>query len=136
MRYPVAMKTKPPMESDPRVYFAAERTLLAWIRTGLTIIALGFVVARFGLFLEIIHSAARPGTAPAHSSWLSSALGIALVGLGSLAMLGALRNHLAYIRTLPAHDVPDQPMRWLPVVTGLLIAVAGILLAGYLAFPR
>ena len=32
-------------DSDPRVFFAAERTLLAWIRTGLTIIALGFVVA-------------------------------------------------------------------------------------------
>ncbi len=29
---------------DPRVYFAAERTLLAWIRTGITTIGLGFVV--------------------------------------------------------------------------------------------
>jgi putative membrane protein len=38
--------------NDPRVYFAAERTLLAWIRTGLTVVGLGFVVARFGLFFR------------------------------------------------------------------------------------
>lgn len=35
----------PISDSDPRVFFAAERTLLAWLRTGLTIIALGFVIA-------------------------------------------------------------------------------------------
>ena len=33
-------------------YLAAERTLLAWIRTGLALMGLGFVVARFGIFLE------------------------------------------------------------------------------------
>ena len=38
-------------ESDPRVFFAAERTFLAWIRTGLALMGFGFVVARFGLFL-------------------------------------------------------------------------------------
>ncbi len=36
-------------ECDPRVFFAAERTLLAWLRTGLTIIAIGFLISRFGL---------------------------------------------------------------------------------------
>jgi len=33
-------------------YLAAERTLLAWIRTGLALMGFGFVVARFGLFLQ------------------------------------------------------------------------------------
>ena len=33
---------------DPRIYFAAERTLLAWVRTGLAMMGFGFVVARFG----------------------------------------------------------------------------------------
>ena len=39
-------------ESDLRIYFAAERTTLAWVRTGLAMMGFGFVVARFGLFLR------------------------------------------------------------------------------------
>jgi hypothetical protein len=40
------------LQRDPRIYFAAERTYLAWIRTGLGLMGFGFVVARFGLFLK------------------------------------------------------------------------------------
>ena len=40
--------------ADARVYFAAERTLLAWVRTGLAMMGFGFVVARFGMFLREI----------------------------------------------------------------------------------
>jgi Domain of unknown function (DUF202) len=35
-------------------YLAAERTFLAWIRTGLALMGFGFVVARFGLFLQTL----------------------------------------------------------------------------------
>jgi len=45
-------------------YLAAERTLLAWIRTGLALMGLGFVVARFGLFLQEFQVAQHAG--PAH----------------------------------------------------------------------
>lgn len=124
------------MASDPRVFFAAERTLLAWIRTGLTIIALGFVVARFGLFLGMLHAAANPGTMPTQPSWQSAALGVALVLLGSFAILVALWNHRAYVRTLPARDIPNQPAPWLPQAAALAIAVLGVLLAAYLALPQ
>ncbi|MBX9584797.1 MAG: DUF202 domain-containing protein, partial [Gemmataceae bacterium] len=59
--------------NDPRVFFAAERTLLAWVRTGIGLVGLGFVVARFGLFLRVI----RPdGDAGRHLA--SAALGVAL----------------------------------------------------------
>jgi uncharacterized membrane protein YidH (DUF202 family) len=40
--------------NDPRVCFAAEQTFLAWIRTGLALMGFGFVVARFGIFLQQI----------------------------------------------------------------------------------
>ncbi len=44
-------KPTPPVASNAD-YFAAERTLLAWVRTGLAMMGFGFVVARFGLFLR------------------------------------------------------------------------------------
>ncbi len=43
-------------EKDPRVYFAAERTFLAWIRTGLGLMGAGFAVSRFGLFLREVQA--------------------------------------------------------------------------------
>jgi putative membrane protein len=48
------------------VYFAAERTLLAWVRTGLALMGFGFVVSRFGLFLREL-AAVRDGS-PRHGS--------------------------------------------------------------------
>lgn len=117
---------------DPRVYFAAERTLLAWVRSGLTVIAMGFVVARFGLFLTLISASRAPSAAEHQSHWLSNALGIALVVLGAVTILGALHNHRAYVRLLPAEDLPRLPMPWLTSFLALAAAAVGFLLAVYL----
>lgn len=119
--------------SDPRVYFAAERTLLAWVRSGLTVMALGFVVARFGLFLALLSSSAGTAAVQPHPHWASSTLGIALVVLGAATILGALWNHRAYVRSLPPADCPALPLPWLTGFLALAVALIGIALALYLA---
>jgi putative membrane protein len=120
--------------SDPRVYLAAERTLLAWIRTGLTIMGFGFVVARFGLFLSLI--AAQRGT-PASTvdatPHLSAVVGIALVVLGALAILFAAYQHRAFVMSLPASDLPASNNRAFPMVVAAVLGVLGLVLALYLS---
>jgi putative membrane protein len=118
--------------SDPRVYFAAERTLLAWIRTGLTIMGLGFVVARFGLFLAVL-TAATPDHRLPQVHWHSSALGIALVLVGAASILGALVNHRAHVGVLPPEDVPHEALHSLAAWVAGAVALTGFLLAAYLA---
>jgi uncharacterized membrane protein YidH (DUF202 family) len=66
--------------NDPRVFFAAERTLLAWVRTALGLVGMGFVVARFGLFLRLV----RPDVEHASHPW-AAAVGVALAVLGAVA---------------------------------------------------
>jgi putative membrane protein len=122
------------MMSDPRVFFAAERTLLAWVRTGLTIMAFGFVVARFGLFLRLLalqQGSAVP-TGALHSS-VSNAVGIALVLIGVGCMILGAVQHRSYVRTLPPEDLPRSHDAIYPITLSLLLAVLGLVLAVYLA---
>lgn len=81
--------------NDPRVYFAAERTLLAWIRTGLALMGFGFVVARFGLFLrEVAPSvAAAGGDAAVPRGRASLWFGVALVAAGVIVNTLAAIDH-------------------------------------------
>ena len=109
-------------EADPRVYFAAERTLLAWIRTGMTIMAFGFVVARFGLFLRLLR--AEDGTAVANG-------GVSpYVGVG--ARPHRRRRHLGGNQALPGvlpaarpERAPIAPRRGAPPDHGLVAGGAG-----------
>jgi putative membrane protein len=112
---------------DPRVYFAAERTLLAWIRTGLAVIGLGFVVARFGLFLRMLRNG--PDVGPHVGSTL---IGVGLVAMGSVAIGIAARQHATFARSFGEKDRPAAyPLAW-PIVFAGAVSAIGFALAVYL----
>jgi putative membrane protein len=122
------------MNGDPRVFFAAERTLLAWVRTGLTIMAFGFVVARFGLFLRLL--ATQQGQAVPEAELhdrLSNGVGIALVLIGVACMILGAVQHRSYVATLPPSEIPRSHAPVYPIMLCVVLAVLGIVLAVYLA---
>lgn len=117
-------------EQDPRVYFAAERTFLAWLRTGLGLIGVGFAVSRFGLFLRQF-SAARPN-ASLYATGLSVWSGVALVGLGVLVNISAVVRHFQLIRQLSSGTWVAGRISLEAVVLGVVVAAVGLAMAIYL----
>ena len=113
--------------NDPRVYFAAERTLLAWVRTGITVIGLGFVVARFGLFLQILRHDPSPTVHPG-----STLIGVGLVLLGSAAVAMSAWQHVRFCRSLGPHDRPREPLPNWSVWFSATLSIVGLVLAGYI----
>jgi putative membrane protein len=97
-------------EQDPRVYFAAERTFLAWIRTGLGLIGIGFAVSRFGLFFRQL--SASQSHLPTRATGLSVWSGVTLVGLGVIVILSSVLRHLQLMRELKSGTwVPGRVSR-------------------------
>ena len=121
-------------ERDPRVYFAAERTFLAWIRTGLGLMGVGFAVARFGLFLqEMSASRVNPAT---HSTGLSVWSGVALVCLGVFVLASSIFHHYRLIQELRSGTwIPGRVSRIAVALAALLVCV-GIAMAIYLVLLR
>jgi len=124
----------PPPEQDPRVYFAAERTFLAWIRTGLGLMGVGFAVARFGLFLRQIR-ATETHTQIA-TGGVSVWSGVVIVFLGVIVLASSTAEHLALIRELKAGTWQAGRISRNAVVLASLLAVVGIGMSVYLIVVR
>ena len=113
-----------PEKPDPRVYFAAQRTMLAWLRTGIAIMAFGFVVARFGLFLRLLRAQGAEG--PSHG--LSPYLGATLIFLGALAISGGALQFWRFCRTLSPDEIPVSGTPGLALSLSGALVVIGIVL--------
>nr|WP_321464513.1 DUF202 domain-containing protein [uncultured Desulfobulbus sp.] len=113
---------------DPRVFFAAERTLLAWTRTSLTLMAFGFVVERFGLFLSTLF----PSHGEPLQRGLSFWIGLSFIILGSLTSATAVWQYKRLLTGLNPDEIPPGYLTSLGAWANQIVAVLGIALTAYL----
>ena len=119
--------------NDPRTYFAAERTFLAWIRTGLGLMGVGFALARFGLFLREFQG--NQHAAP-HPTGISVYSGVALVALGVLVNVAAVLHHVRTVRELRTGAWIAGRVSRNAIILALLLAVVGTGVGIYLLLLR
>ena len=123
-----------PAEQDPRVYFAAERTLLAWIPTGLGLMGVGFAVSRFGLFLREL--TASESHLPARTTGLSLWTGVMLVSMGVVVTVASVVRHFQLVRELRSGTWRPGRVSTDAVILGLVLASLGVAMALYLTLAR
>jgi putative membrane protein len=111
---------------DPRVFFAAERTLLAWQRTSIALIGLGFVVERFGLFMRAVSNGALLSPGHAHTSLFFGVLFL-LSGAG-VAIVSTLQ-YRRFLKELTEPEIPRGHLTWPAPAMNFVLAGAAILMA-------
>ncbi len=114
--------------NDPRVFFAAERTLLAWNRTSLTLMAFGFVIERFGLFVHMLSPQQSATLQRNFSFWI----GLAFIALGAIVSAAAVAQYRNVLRTLKPIEIPEGYRVDLVMLTNLAVAALGVALTVHL----
>lgn len=121
------MEKKPPSATD---HLANERTFLAWIRTSIAIMAFGFVVVKFALFVKQIGLVITESTDTLPNRGYSAILGIVLIGIGILMALLSYFRYKKIERELLASTF--NPSSKISTLFTFAIILVGLLLIIYL----
>jgi putative membrane protein len=116
-----------------RDHAANERTFLAWVRTAIAVMAFGFIVERFDLFLEI----AAPTLAIRALPWLSqrfgNIVGLVLIVLGTAMVAVAMIRFLRDAKAIDSEETHSQPRSRIDIALAILLVLLGTALFVYLS---
>ena len=106
-----------PNEHDPRVFFAAERTLLAWIRTSLALMGIGFMVARFDLLSD---------------GFWSVATGSAVIAISITFIIASTRLYVTTVRRMMRNEPFEGKTSSLALIFAGFLVLLGAAMVAYL----
>lgn len=113
-----------------RTRLAVERTVLAWVRTAVSLIAFGFTIVQF---FERIHE--MPGSSPAQFPHAPRYLGLALILCGIVSLAVAMWEYRWTIRYLWSREyAPIAGMTKDPRNSPVIAVAAVLMLVGLFAF--
>ena len=100
---------------------AAERTLMAWIRTALALIGFGFGIGKLTAYLDA--AGLQPRHDPAHTSLIFAA---SFIVVGIFGLLAAIVQHARILKRLSHPDFAYDAMRPIAMTVGILIMLIGV----------
>jgi len=106
---------------------AAERTLMAWIRTSLSLISFGF-----GLDKIIAAIRSNASSAPVHAQLSVRLVAVAFVLTGILAMVAAMQQHRRVLLRLRRQDYTYHEEPSIALATAVLLTLIGLMTLGLL----
>jgi inner membrane protein YidH len=113
---------------------ANERTFLAWVRTAIAIMAFGFLVEKFDLFLQIASETLGRRALPVGGQSVGNIAGLILIALGSATMILAIIRFRRTAGSIDSTDVrPDVGGQADAILAGLLFTLGAALFV-YLAY--
>jgi putative membrane protein len=116
--------------AELRDYLAEERTFLAWIRTGISLMGFGFVVARFGIFGDLAHVPLQLPAGRPHE--FSVLFGAALIAIGAIVNLFSARRFMRLVGELNRDQFANRSLSKQGVIVACFLALLGIAMTIYL----
>jgi putative membrane protein len=115
---------KPKNISD---HLANERTFLAWIRTSVGVMALGFVVVKFSLFVKQL-SVILGKEDEMHEKGYSAIMGILLVAVGTFTTITAFMRYKKTEKQITANNYKNSSLL-ISVITGIIFLMSALMIA-------